>query len=335
MTRDASSTPERGAAFDRLREGSRCPLCRSEGGKPLVRLSYEQIWRRLQEEWGARFSAGVKTRHTPVPDVTLYGCASCGLEYFFPAVSGDSEFYTELMHWISYEHDRWEFGVVSDLVDEGESVADFGCGNGAFLTRLGQRRGRVVGVDYNREAIDALAGMGLEAYAGDFAEFAVKEQGAFDTTCAFQLIEHLSDVESLIGPMVKCTRPGGRLFISLPNRDRYGADPTAPLDCPPHHASRWSVFQLGALARRHSLTLVKVRCSPLTYAEATQLCLAPLDRLMPLGEPRLGAKKVLRGLIRRAIIGRRRHSLAVRAGLFARRGVYGHTMLAEFRTPGG
>lgn len=199
-----------------------------EGGMHVASLPYEQVWARLREEWGAQFSADTRRRHTPAAAVTLLRCAECGLDYFFPAVPGDAGFYAELMNAVPYEENRWEFSVVSQLVDGSESLVDFGSGKGAFLRQLGARAGRAVGVDYNGEAIEAMTAAGLEAHGADFDSFAAEEGRAFDVACAFQLIEHLDDVEALMRPMIQCTKPGGRLFVSLPNRDRYGASPADP-----------------------------------------------------------------------------------------------------------
>lgn len=309
-----------------------CPLCRSDRRTPLVELAYEQIWRRLEADWGAGFSSQVRQRHTPAAKVALCRCVRCGLDYFVPAVPGDSEFYSELMQAVDYDENRWEFAVVAGLMTGCGSVVDFGSGDGAFLKRLRGRCDRLVGVDYNEAALADLGNSGLEAYAGDFGTFASIERDAFDVASAFQLIEHISDVSTLVAPMITATKPGGSIFISLPNRDRFGAEIDSPLDCPPHHASRWSAAQLEELARRFSLQLVRIRYSPPAYPEAVAIAMGPVDRL--LGRPPARRPTwLLRGLIRRGMIGPRRYDLAVRAGLFARRGIHGHTMLAELRVP--
>lgn len=315
-----------------MRPDPHCPLCRSDRRIPLAELAYDQIWQRLETDWGAGFSAKVRERHTPAATVALCRCVNCGLDYFVPAVPGDSEFYTELMQAVDYDETRWEFAVVDELICKCGSVVDFGSGNGAFLKRLRGRCDRLVGVDYNEAALADLGKSGLEACAADFRAFAAIERDAFDVASAFQLIEHISDVSDLVAPMIFATRPGGSIFISVPNRDRVGAEIDSPLDCPPHHASRWSAAQLEILARRFSLLLVRIRYAPPAYAEAVTFAMGPVDRL--LGDcPAKGASWLLRGLLRRMVIGPRRYALAVRAGLFARRGIHGHTMLAEFRVP--
>ncbi len=313
-----------------MRVDSRCPLCRSDQRSPLAEMDYEQIWERLEADWGAGFSLNVRQRHTPAAKVTLCRCVSCGLDYFVPTVPADSEFYRELMQAVDYHEDRWEFAVVAELVRGSGSVVDFGSGDGAFLKRLIAHCDRLVGVDYNEAALAALGSSGLEAYAGNFPKFAAGERDAFDVACAFQLIEHISDVSELVPTMITATRPGGRIFISVPNRDRFGAEIDSPLDGPPHHTSRWSAAQFEELARRFSLQLVRIQHSPPAYSEAVTIAMGPVDRLLA-GRPVRRRAWLLRGLIRRVVIGPRRYNIAVRAGLFARRRIYGHTMLAEFR----
>lgn len=315
-------------------DGVRCPLCHASQGTAVASLVYDEIWRRLQTDWGASFSKEVKRGHTPAPKTTVYRCVQCGLDYFSPSVPGNSDFYAELMRSVAYERDRWEFGVVAAMMAPRTRLVDFGSGDGAFLKTVAKRCDRAVAVDYNPDAIAALRAVGLEAYDQTFEEFAAREEAAFDVACAFQLLEHLDRVDTLVEPMKRCVRPGGRVFLSVPNRERYSAELGSPLDSPPHHASRWSSRQLAVLGRRFEMTLDAVHFAPLAYQEAIAWCMGPLESVLPTqtGSP---SRRVARGLIRRALIGSRRYEFATRRGLFAQRGLHGHTMLAEFRVANG
>jgi SAM-dependent methyltransferase len=314
--------------------GSECPLCHEPCGTVLFRLPYEELWRRLADQFSMRFSAPVIQRNTPTPVATLRECPGCGLQYFSPIAPGDTAFYRELMQAVPYESDRWEFRKVAGLLKEGDALVDFACGDGAFLRAVSPRCARAVGVDRNIDAVSALTGRGLEAYSMEFRAFAEREGKGFDVACAFQVLEHLADVGELLDPMVDCTKPGGRIFVGVPNRERYAAELSAPLDSPPHHVSRWTANQLEALTRRFHLRLRAVHYQPPTYGEAVSIFMSPVDHALSL-MPGDRGKRVVRGVLRRAIIGTRRYRLVARTSFFLRHRLYGHTVLGEFdRTTG-
>src|SRR5947199_342155 len=81
-------------------------------------------------------------------------------------------------------------------------------------------------------ALDALRAAGIEGVSTRFADFAAGEAGRFDVVCGFQILEHVRRVGDLMEPAMRCARPGGRIFVSVPNRRRYTRGDLEPLDCP-------------------------------------------------------------------------------------------------------
>jgi 2-polyprenyl-3-methyl-5-hydroxy-6-metoxy-1,4-benzoquinol methylase len=317
----------------RVAELAQCPLCGGTDAVVVDRVPYERIWTDLEEVWHAHITEPVRKRHAPLAETTLMACRNCGLQYFTPIVPGDAEFYRELMAALPYESERWEHMVVGDLVRREHRVVDLGCGDGAFVRRIAGGVSRAVGVDHNEDAIASLAADGVEAYAADVSSFADAHPGEFDVACAFQVAEHMGNIEALVDAAQTLLRPGGHVYMSTPNRDRCAVAASEPLDAPPHHVSRWAPDQFEALARRYGLRLVSVRFAEPTYAE---VALASEHRI----KAALGPRRVTRRaaftarLVRRALLGPRRYGLAAHRGWFTRRGVYGHTMLAEFGSAG-
>lgn len=306
-----------------------CPLCGSRSASLREEVPYQAIWKAFEIGLGASFSAAVMQRHTPSPDARLHECDRCGLQYFAPAVPGDAEFYRQLMSSTPYETQTWEFEEVASRTGLDESLVDFGCGDGAFLRQIAPNFRRTVGVDRNVEALGGLAAAGIEAHAEDFESFAQRQRERFDVACAFQLMEHLPRVDQLMAPMTECVRAGGRIFVSVPNRARYGRRVIEPMDCPPHHISRWQARQLEYLAARFGLELHAIDYEPLAYDGAVELVMSPLDRLLPV-RPRALVRIVRSGFLR-ILIGPRRFRFAVRRGLFRRAGHDGHSILVELR----
>jgi SAM-dependent methyltransferase len=265
-------------------------------------------------------------------ELRLARCSSCGLDYFPAAVPGDEGFYQGLAAAMPYHADRWEFGLVIRRIPAGAAVVDFGSGDGAFLLRAAGRAGRVVGVDHNSRAIGRLADVGIEGSTETFEEFADRESGAFDVACSFHTLEHVPSAAGLVRAAARCLRPGGGLFLSVPNRDRAGRRDDEPLDCPPHHLSRWAPQQLEELARRLGLELIDVRFEEpdLSHVReaARRRSLSTLARLGVHDDRHLLARAWAK-----AATGPRRYRRRVSAGAYTRRDVCGHSMLAELRVP--
>jgi len=233
---------------------------------------------------------------------------------------------------VPYEPSRWEFGQVARELKASDSVVDFGCGEGAYLRMVQPLVRRAIGVDHNRAAIERLRQEGVEAEVASFSRFAAEHPGNFDVACAFQILEHLADIGEFMRAITRCVRPGGRIFVSVPNRGRFARDNNEPLDCPPHHVSRWAGAQLPFLADRFGLDLAEVRFE---QPDLSHIKLLHRQRI----EHRVGGLlgRPVPHLVSRAyiklMVGPVRYTPLARYSLYSRRGIYGHTMLAQFRVP--
>ena len=253
-----------------------CPLCGSPDGALIRALPFAAIWRQLEEQHGARFSPELIDQLTPAETTALLGCRSCGLQYFRPAIAGNGEFYRQLTtaDQAYYNAETWDFRCAIACAPTDSRLLDVACGGGAFLT-YAQRHGlRAQGIDTNPAAIAQACAAGLTAELVDLEPFSQAHAGCFDLVTAFQVLEHLEAVVPFTQQAARCLRPGGRLLISVPNRHRLWRQSDEPLDCPPHHLSRWARPQFAQLVKRCGLELQAVYFEP---ASALDL-LAPLQR---------------------------------------------------------
>src|SRR5215211_6141922 len=239
-----------------------CPLCGCRSSIEVGSIPYAWIWAELERQLGLTTPAELRRRFTPAPDASLFACSTCGLEFFSPHNQGDAAFYAFLTSAKAgyYTNRRWEYSVAEKLLHDGDSLLDIGCGDGAFLKQVAGRVGRAVGVDQNPEGIRDLAEAGIEARCTDLAVFAAENAAGFNVVCAFQLLEHLPRVNAFAEAARRCVAPGGLLLVSVPNNDRPRLNPLDPLDCPPHHVSRWRPAQLREFARTFQFDLVDVVC---------------------------------------------------------------------------
>ena len=230
-------------------------------------VPFREIWDGLRVTWGARFSEEVIRRHTPSGEVSLLECPSCGVQFFDPSVAGDAGFYRELGTSPRYYSPwKWEFDWVKARLAAGAAVLDVGCGSGDFLAHVAPKVRRAAGLEYSLPAVAAARARGLEVLEGGLAERAADFEGSCDAVCAFHVLEHAPDPVSFLGLMRRCLRPGGFVFLSVPNRFRSGRLSFEPLDCPPHHLTRWSPAALEAFVRRAGLAVVETASEPVDVA---------------------------------------------------------------------
>lgn len=310
-----------------------CPLCAGLAHTRIWTVAAEATLNRLNRDWAVCIS---REAFPVPPDGTfvLYECDTCGLHFFVPALVGGAAFYQQLMATVPYEtsQSRWEFGQVARELRVTDRVVDFGCGDGAFL-RLAQPLVRqAVGVDHNPDVIDRLRLAGLTGEATSCSEFAQRHPDGFDVACAFHTLEHIDEIGEFMKAVICCVCPGGRILLSVPNRRRFGRENGEPLDCPPHHVSRWDPAQWLVLASQFGLELLRVRFEEPDYSHVRLLYRQHLDRsygrLLRKPAPTLALRAYSK-----LLVGPERYRRRAQRGWYSRRGIYGHAMLAEFVRP--
>ena len=102
---------------------------------------------------------------------------------------------------------------------KGLSCLDVGCGTGHLLKELRAVgfAGRLVGVDTASAAMDSVRGQNadLEFYSGFLSEQTWAEP--FDIILCTEVLEHCDYPEQLIREMKLAVRPGGTIFITVPD----------------------------------------------------------------------------------------------------------------------
>jgi SAM-dependent methyltransferase len=109
--------------------------------------------------------------------------------------------------------------VVRRLVPAGSEALDYGCGSGYFVRRLA-RHFRASGFDVSPEAQRL-----TREHAGDVRLYGALEDVApasFDLVTALHVLEHVPDPSIPLGAIFRWLRPGGALFVVVPNPDGWG-----------------------------------------------------------------------------------------------------------------
>jgi SAM-dependent methyltransferase len=298
-------------------------------------VPYRVIWERLTADWEIIIPESVVRRNTPAVAATLLSCPACGLEYFDPTRSGDAEYYLALAASPRYYNAwKWEFGWVAERLLPGSSVLDVGCGRGDFLAYAGLRVGRAVGLEPDPATAAAAAARGLAVVSGDLASFARANEGAFDAVCLFHVVEHLPEIRPFLRHLLSCLKPGGSLYLSVPNRNRYMKGGIEPLDCPPHHVSRWAPAQMVHLAFLADITLSEFAIEPVDVSllreEMPVRFRRRLEKIPAVGSflGRWSTRILWRTLFRKSFC-----PIYARTRLFDRFGCHGLSMVGHYVSP--
>jgi len=120
---------------------------------------------------------------------------------------------------------RWQrqCDSVLELSAVGGAILDIGCSSGAFLRTLTGRGRRLYGVEISeREAERARIAANAEIFVGDplAAPFA---PASFDVITCFHLLEHVHSPFEMLKRIRTWLKPGGYLYIILPNIDSWEA----------------------------------------------------------------------------------------------------------------
>jgi SAM-dependent methyltransferase len=241
---------------------ARCPLCRSSSNAEIHTIATSV----LCKQWGMLWNIDVSRHFAGVQGLRHLRCLNCGLQFFEPAVCGDSQLYEELSRQPGgyYPAEKWEYKRALARIPVQSSVLDVGCGRGEFLKYLSQYGHRVTGLELSSKAVEESKNWGLDVRHQTVV--AAAEAGEkWDVVTSFQVLEHVDNPRSFLEACVRLVRNHGLLILGVPNNDAWVLknDPMHVLDTPPHHVTRWTVEPFGFISQLFPLSLEKCEFEPL------------------------------------------------------------------------
>ena len=134
----------------------------------------------------------------------------------------------------------------------GRRILDFGCGEGAFVAQAVAEGWEASGVDLNAGLVEqAKRHWGVDTLVGgSLEEFLATNPQPYDAIVTSQVFEHLQEPRVIGAALVGMLRPGGVIYIDVPNANQLGEwtqrgktlDPTA-------HWNHFTVETLDRLVR--------------------------------------------------------------------------------------
>ena len=105
-----------------------------------------------------------------------------------------------------------------------DRVLDFGGGNGVLAPTLSRLYREVVCVDLRAEIAEELVRSegvdNIAVHQSELASLGVPDSH-FDTIVAADVLEHIRDLEPLVGEFLRLLKPGGELLVSAPSENHF------------------------------------------------------------------------------------------------------------------
>lgn len=164
---------------------------------------------------------------------TLHRCTECRAVALPESLVPDAAFYESDEYRASVDigteaadfyrsHDAEQLrhlGMVGGTGDlRGKTIADIGCGAGAFLDFVSGVAGRCIAIEPSQTFQQTLGAKGYTVYPYA-AEAHAAESGQIDFAVSFSVLEHVADPLGLLRDVRQLLAPGGRLVLSTPNAD--------------------------------------------------------------------------------------------------------------------
>jgi len=216
------------------------------------------------------------TRSRSGDEFQVIAC-NCGVWYLWPRPDEEmlARAYTDdyygsggdrkkFVGWIEFLVDHFRYARarrVQRYTQKGR-VLDIGCGNGAFLAALIAEGYEAHGLEREGEAArrsEAVEGLQLTTAPLTKDTF---QPSAFDAVTLWHVFEHLPNPRAILATAVEILKPGGHLFLSMPNRDSWQARwfraDWFHLD-PPRHLFIMGAAQLKRELSQHGFEVREVR----------------------------------------------------------------------------
>lgn len=205
----------------------------------------------------------------------IYRCKHCSHRYLDPCLKFEvaeslymddktaSDIYTQPLQ-IAIDRTKYQYGI--DLIDQlappaRDKIMDLGCGAGVFL-QIAEENGwqQCVGIDIN-ERYSSLysAEKGIQFINSSFERLQPERLGKnYDVISMWSVLEHLYDLHPILDQLCSMLKPGGLLFILVPNVESLASrlmrerSPTFNWK----HLSHFSPASLKHLMKMHGLECI-------------------------------------------------------------------------------
>jgi SAM-dependent methyltransferase len=222
--------------------------------------------KKIINEYKQYLKIDVKRFFENIPHISLYECKESGVRFFYPFnIEGDSRFYEDLSRnaWYYMEW-KWEHEETKKLLKPHFNVLEIGCGKGSFIKAIEPLLiNKPIGLELNQESVSSGKQNNIDIRPEFIQTHANSHANHYDVVCSFQVLEHISEINSFLKASIDCLKSGGQLVIAVPNNNSFiKEDPFPLLNMPPHHMGRWTVDSIARLTDFFPLKVVSIQAEP-------------------------------------------------------------------------
>ena len=181
---------------------------------------------------------------------TIVACLGCGFKYTNPRpIDSKLGLYYKSENYIShsdtkkgivsklYHAVRWyalkgKLSLVQRIVSRG-TLLDYGCGTGAFAEVCAKAGWNVTGFEPDGDARKVAASRGVSVI-NDFNQLN-SDGNLFDAITLWHVMEHIPDLQVKIRLLYDLLKPGGHLFVAVPNYKSYDGQ---------HYGAYWAAYDV-------------------------------------------------------------------------------------------
>lgn len=213
---------------------------------------------------------------------SLYFCKTCKVQFWHPMANPGNEWYQhnnpyrvrDIAKTKVYRGYHKKFLERAKHLPKNLVILDLGCGTGEFLEQLSTMGFDTYGVDFDKDAIEiARKRFGLKnVFSASFEDFFAKTNlPKFDIITFFEVLEHLDNHPLFFSSIKKLLKPGGKIILSTPSRDRVLVNWNT-WDFPPHHFTRWNLESIKHIFSKHGFTVDFIG-----YVETFKIIMGAID----------------------------------------------------------
>jgi 2-polyprenyl-3-methyl-5-hydroxy-6-metoxy-1,4-benzoquinol methylase len=210
----------------------------------------------------------------------IWQCANCSLRFTQNVPSRDeiekyyksekyishSETSKGIINWLYLRVRTFTLSSKRNFIEDETRIKkgrllDVGAGAGAFVHHMKENGWSVEGLEPDPQAIDrAFSQYGIHLKPS--SELFNFQQSSFDAVTMWHVLEHVHDLHEYIRHIKSICKPGGKIFIGVPNYTSFDAHYYGPAWAAydvPRHLYHFSPASLLELMKRHGCTIEKIQ----------------------------------------------------------------------------